>query len=167
MISKGERLAFRSESGHGDRVVVAMSQPRRIAGGEVIDVAWAADDDAASARLADGQIHPARRAGFTWTEPTINLRACTPAIVVALLMLGACSAPSSIASDAGGDSRELSCGGYVNAIGVHAFRCEWQAWQCETPPPPSSALDACRVRVVSLGDDPSCEAVRAIVEACR
>ena len=85
------------------------------------------------------------------------------ALVLALAV--GCSAPSSTtpSTDAG---RELSCGGYVNAIGIAAFRCEWQAWQCETPPPPSSTIDACRARVAALSD-PSCEVVREIVEGCR
>ena len=56
----------------GARVVVAKSEPRRIAGGDVVTVAWVSDDT--SQRFADGTVHPAHRAGFSWDEPTCNLR---------------------------------------------------------------------------------------------
>lgn len=56
----------------GGRVVLVLSEPRRIAGGEVVTVAW--EDDDASQRLPDGSIHPAHRAGFQWEEPRCNLR---------------------------------------------------------------------------------------------
>lgn len=56
----------------GDRVVRVQSPPRRIAGGRVVLVAWESDNEAM--RLSDGSIHPAHRAGWSWEEPTCNLR---------------------------------------------------------------------------------------------
>lgn len=85
-------------------------------------------------------------------------------------LLASCSAPcgGSSAVDAGSDGGwNLSCGGYVNAIGVPAFRCEWQVWQCETPAPAPEALDLCRQQVALLGADASCDMVQEVVEGCR
>jgi len=56
---------------HG-RSVIVLSRPRLIAGGEVVTVTWAEDNEAM--RLPDGSVHPAHRRGFEWEEPTTNLR---------------------------------------------------------------------------------------------
>lgn len=55
---------------HG-RSILVLSAPRRIAGGEVVEVTWAADNE--QMRLPDGSVHPAHRHGFTWEEPIVNL----------------------------------------------------------------------------------------------
>lgn len=57
---------------HGDtRPVFVVGTPRRIAGGYVVMVAWATDDE--TQKLRDGSIHPAHRAGFSWDEPILNI----------------------------------------------------------------------------------------------
>jgi len=53
--------------------VVVTSEPRRIAGGEVVTVEWAQDSTDPSVQLPDGSVHPAHRKGFSWEEPVANL----------------------------------------------------------------------------------------------
>lgn len=53
------------------RAVTVLSRPRRISGGDVVTVAWAADNEVM--RLSDGTVHPAHRQGFSWEEPVSNL----------------------------------------------------------------------------------------------
>lgn len=55
---------------HGRKVLV-LSKPRYIAGGSVVTVTWAEDNQ--DQKLSDGTIHPAHRKGFKWEEPTCNL----------------------------------------------------------------------------------------------
>lgn len=55
----------------GTRQIQVTGKPRRIAGGFVVTVCWASDDE--KQRLSDGTIHPAHRAGFSWEEPILNI----------------------------------------------------------------------------------------------
>lgn len=57
------------------RKVQALSEPRYIAGGAVVLVTWATDDDAPDwAHFADGTLHPVHAHGFKWEEPVCNLQ---------------------------------------------------------------------------------------------
>jgi hypothetical protein len=47
--------------------------PRRVPGGCVVDVERAEDSTEPAARLSDGSIHPAHRAGFRWCAVVANL----------------------------------------------------------------------------------------------
>lgn len=64
---------IRTASLYGRRLNVH-SHPRAIAGGAVVWVSWATNDDApASVRLRNGSVHPCHAAGFTWEECATNL----------------------------------------------------------------------------------------------
>lgn len=56
------------------RKINVLSAPRRIAGGYVVRVEWATNEDATgSAILEDGSVHPCHAAGFRWDECTVNI----------------------------------------------------------------------------------------------
>jgi hypothetical protein len=62
MMRKGDVVRLNKRS------VLVLGTPRRIAGGEVVEVTWASEHDAPYR-------HPAHLPGFRWEEPTVNLQA--------------------------------------------------------------------------------------------
>lgn len=88
--------------------------------------------------------------------------------VLLVVFLGGCSETVG-ASRADAGTESASCAPFINAIGVAAFGCRWQEWECSADAPTSAEIDACRRRVQILESDggvPACDAVRAEIEAC-
>lgn len=67
MFTKGDTVIHKDSCRH----LILLSNPRRIAGGEVVTVTWETDNQ--KVLLPDGSVHPAHKRGFEWEEPVYNL----------------------------------------------------------------------------------------------